>query len=216
MKLPHKRWNPNVMLAICVVLVTLGLVNACSKQLQNPRGKTEKQAVADISATAVAETRSDGTIAVRAATNKELASANALNEKFAAVDERFPSPNPPQHGSRLKAVRVVAPGLIYFDGAPTVRIDGIRCSPQGIERIAKKILAPDASVVILPSVAKSPSPIPAVVWVAYSRSDSSGEMFSAIADGALMNNQCEAEFSPTSKYNDRYAALAHAFSAAKK
>jgi hypothetical protein len=119
-----------------------------------------------------------------------MTSVNALDEKIAAIDKQYPAPDPPLHGVRLKAVRVAAPGLIYFNNAPTVRIDGIRCSKQGIELISKKILHPKALVLITPSASKFRNPLPAVVWVDYHDSDkvlSSSDMTSAVADAALMN-----------------------------
>jgi hypothetical protein len=148
-----------------------------------------------------------------------MASVDALDEKIASINNRYPAPDPPQNATRLKAVRIEAPGLIYFDNAPTVRIDGIRCSKHGIELISKKVLDPKASVVISTSAPNSRNPLPAVVWVAYKDSDKEPgtfDMASAVADAALMNHWCEAEYSPTNKYNDRYAALAKMLPAAKK
>jgi hypothetical protein len=195
------------------------LVGGCNRQPESRQEVTAKPVVPySLSASATAEKRSDGTISVRDTTSEELAGVSSIDAKLAPINKLYPAEDPPQNGPRLKAVRVTVPGLIYFKNAPTVRIDGISCSQQGIERISKAILSPSDSVVILPSGTKSLNPLPAVVWTVFSGSDKwlgAFQMFSSVADLALMNNWCVAEHSPTSKYNDRYTALAKAFSLAK-
>ncbi len=208
---------------ICTTLGLSAFLNGCGGQPAVSRESVAMQAEAKSapSECATAEKSSDGAMQTKNVdcTAKELEDVNALDSKITSIDDRYPAPEPPLNALRLKAIGVAAPGLIRFRNAPTIRIDGIRCPQDGIERLSKKILAADAEVVISPDEPVVHGPLPAVVWLTYVKSakePAASEMFSSIADAALMNNWCEAEYSSTSKYNERYAALAQAFGANKK
>jgi hypothetical protein len=182
---------------LCIISV------ACTSQ-------SDSKAINDITASATAQLKSDGSITVQKPTNDELLQANASARTFSAIDQLYPEgSNPPKGMPLSKATEVSVPGVVKLSDGRTIQMDGVRCSLDGVKSISHMALFDGVSIAFVPSTDSAPNPIPAQVWLV--SEISLGPSYSPIAEVALTNGWCSPSPTSTNKYNDRYAALAKTF-----
>ena len=169
----------------------------------------------ELSASAAAVANADGSTSIRQATSAELSELNETVTTAAKVDQRFPPSEPPTNVQAIKANGVVAPGLLQLEDGCRVRMDGVTCSPEGIEYISRLALDATTAIAYIPSSSEIQDPVPAEVWLVDSSlhdTDSSlGLSYSSIAETAIKSGWCIPIRTPTNPHNDRYQALYEAF-----
>ena len=193
--------------AITLFAVTL-VVGGCYRSTDHADSK-------GASATATAEASSDGTIVTRAPTEEEMDSLNDHSAKREAVDQRFPPPPIPIHAPRVKATRMLATGDLLLEDGRTIFLDGIACTNQGVEYLGRIFIDPAASLIVVESGAGVDGRIPAEVWTV-EKFDGGMEMYSFPAETGLTSGWCDPKRSPSSRRNERFAALAEAFANERK
>jgi hypothetical protein len=161
------------------------------------------------SASSTAVLNADGTVRTRNATSQELADVEAVERKGASVDKLFPRPEPPASASLSKGARVLPPSSVQLTDGRVVRLDGVRCSPLGLDYLSRFLLAPDTSLLVIPTGEAEERTIPADVWTV----DRSGTavIYAFPAETAITNGWCDPERTTTGRHTERYEALAKAF-----
>jgi len=158
---------------------------------------------------------SDGSAKVRKATEREKAGLKESTEKREAVDARFPGSPAPWGSPSERVTDVSVPGVLKLKGGRSVQLDGIRCNEEAVGYLRRILQDNTVSVVVVPSVESPTQPIPAEVWSADTDLQSKGlatsPAYSNIIETAITSSWCQVEATPTSKHNERYAALAKAF-----
>jgi hypothetical protein len=163
-----------------------------------------------LSASSTAVLEADGTVHTRKTTAEELAGVEDIERRGAAVDQLFPRPTPPPGAPLFKGIRVLAPASVELTDGRIIRLDGVRCSPLGLDYLSRFLLAPDTSLVVVPTGEAQDHVVPADVWTV----DRSGTavIYSFPAETAITSGWCNPERTATGKHIERYEALANAFS----
>jgi len=163
-----------------------------------------------VSASSTAELDADGAVHTRKATAKEVVALEDIERRVAAVDKVFPSPTLPPGAGLFKGVRVLAPASVELTDGRTIRLDGVRCSPVGLDYLSRFIVAPDTSLVVVPTGEAQDHVVPADVWTV--ERNGAAVMYSFPAETAIKSGWCDPERTATAKHSARYEALAKAFS----
>jgi len=173
----------------------------------------------EVSATAAAEASSDGSVQSREATTREKAELDEIIQKKGAINERFPGSPTPWGAASESVTDVSVPGVLKLAGGRSVQLDGIRCDEKAVNYLRRILQGEAVSVIVLPAEGATTQPIPAEVWSADNDLQRQGlaksPAYSNVVETAITSGWCEVVASPTSKHNERYAALAQAFKAAR-
>lgn len=159
------------------------------------------------SSTSTAVLDADGTIRTREATAQEQAGVEDLEQRGAAVDTVFPRPMPPTERPHYRGVRVLAPGSVELTDGRVIRLDGVRCSSLGLEYLSRYVLAPDTSLLVVPTGDAHAGAISADLWTVDHSGGAAIYMFPA--ETAITSGWCDPD--GTGKHAPRYEALAKAF-----
>ena len=173
----------------------------------------------EISATAAAVASSDGSVQTREATARERAELEEAIKKGKAIDERFPGSPTPWGLASERVIDVSVPGVLKLVGGRSIRLDGIRCDEKAVGYLRRILQGKGVSVVVLPAEGVTTQPIPAEAWSADTGLQQQGlaksPSYSNVVETAITSDWCQVQVSPTSKHNERYAALAKAFQPAR-
>ena len=187
-----------------LLLLTCALNFGCSERSEH-----------EISASATAETSSDGSVKVRKSTANEKARLDGDIQKRKQVDDRFPGSPTPWGSSSERVTDVSAPGVLRLAGGRIVQLDGIRCNEEAVGYLRRMLQDSSVSVVVVTSGESTTQPIPAEVWTADTDLQTKGlaiaPSYSNIVETAITSGWCQVEATRTSKHNERYSALAKAF-----
>jgi hypothetical protein len=134
---------------------------------------------------------------------------NDIEKAVAEIDVRFPPPPEPR-GPLFYVVSVSSDGVVIVMNAPSIKLDGAKCSPQGVKYIQRMITGEGDLIAFEPSVRSIREPIPAAVWRVLSLEVKSKAIrsYASIQDTALTSGWCTAVKTATTKEYPRYAALA--------
>ena len=187
------------LLVLFALVASAGLVACGSEHSPDKR----------IEASATATTSPSGEIVVRKPTSDEMAGVKRISDLNEQVNRLFPAPKPPVGVSGSNLVRLSDDGVFTLANGDRVSMDGVSCSPEGLD-VLRRLLIEDGTVVVV-SRRSSGSPAPAELWSARNMGLSEPS-YSAIAETAITNGWCAPKSSPTNPLNQRYQALAQAFS----
>ncbi len=169
----------------------------------------------EVSVAATTEASSEGSVKARKATATEKARLEEDNQKIKAIDERFPGSPTPWGSASERVTDISVPGVLKLAGGRSVQLDGIRCNEEAVGYLRRILQDDTVTVVVVPSGGSTTQPIPAEVWSADTDLQSMGlatsPVYSNIIQTAITSAWCQVEVTPTSKHNERYAALAQAF-----
>jgi hypothetical protein len=178
-----------------------------------------RQGSGEISATAAAVAVPDGSVQSRQATAREKAELDEAIRKEKTIDERFPGSPTPWGSASERVTGVFVPGVLKLAGGASVRLDGIRCDEKAVGYLRRILQEKAVSVVVLPAKGVTTQPVPAEVWSVDTDLQRQGlattPSYSNVVETAITSGWCQVEASPTSKHNERYAALAQAFQSAR-
>lgn len=178
----------------------------------------EKQRSIEVSAGITAEASSDGPTVVRKPTRQEVAGLNEVIAKREAVNARYPGSQTPWGASSERVIEILVPGILELQDGRRVRLDGVRCGEKAVGYLRRALQDETTKVAFLPSVESHTDPIPAEVWSVdtdlQAKNLATGPSYSNVTETAITSGWCEVEATATCKHNERYAALAKAFSTA--
>jgi len=191
-------------LGACLLLVGCIATLGCSERTNR-----------EITASAAAEVSSDGSVKVRKATASEKTRLEEGIKRAEAIDERFPGSAAPRGAPTDRVTEISVPGILKLQSGRSAQLDGVSCNEEAVGYLRRMLEGSNISVVILPSVETTTQPFPAEVWSIDSelqvKGITAGPGYSNIVETAIKSGWCKVEATPTSKHNDRYAALAQAF-----
>lgn len=169
----------------------------------------------EISASAAAERRPDGTITTRKATKSEVENLEQFRKSVDAIDYKYPGPQIPQNANTFKVKAVDDRGTITLENGQMVLMEGVTCSIPGTTYLRKLLAGEYDRVVYTPSSSGIQNPVRAYIWhVDLSlmtdpelKKFEFGPAYSPLNEIALTSDWCVAERSSSNAYNDRYEAL---------
>lgn len=173
------------------------------------------QHASGLSASATAESSSDGSVQARESNAAEVADIQRTIRKREAVDALFPGSSIPLDASQERVVAINVPGILELEDGRKVRLDGIGCDAIAVGYMRRILQEKSVSVVVLPSSRSNVTPIPAEIWTADTDLQTQGlaksPAYSNLTETAITSGWCKVEATATSKHNARYAALAKMF-----
>src|SRR5262249_23894582 len=140
----------------------------------------------------------------------ELVGVQTVSDLIEQVNKRFPAPMAPRGVTGSGVVRLSDEGVFTLADGDRVYMDGVSCFAEGLEALRRVVL--DKDVVVVVSRRSSGPPAAADLGSAKTMSGFIEPAYSAIAETAITSGWCRPVSSPTNPHNQRYAALAEAFS----
>jgi hypothetical protein len=173
---------------------------------------------AEISGTATAIRKSDGTIETRDASKKEKERLKQSLERHSEIDENYPGPLQYAEIRKLQLYEVKSvnsQGVIALKDGPDIILEGVKCDFKTKNYLAKLLSTEDDRIAFIPSSNRDMTPIPSYVWHAdlsimkdpELKDFIKGPSYSALNETALTSGRCLAEKTKTHKYYERYKAL---------
>jgi hypothetical protein len=195
--------------SILRVVVSVGLpllLVACAEHTK--RAETES-----LEAISTVEARSDGTVVEATASDAQLAETKRIHEAMRLIDDKYLPPTVPDPQSPVYRVAGMSTeGIVHLAGGMQVRLDGINCSQEGVSKLSRIMLDPEAAVAFAPSSPSNVQPVAAEVWLVQYLdlgADKPAPSFTRIAESALLSGWCTPWKTATSMaYDGRYAAIA--------
>jgi len=94
-------------------------------------GDVHSVVIADeISASAAAERRPDGTVITRKATKSEAEDLEQFRKNLDEIDRKYPGPQVPRNANSLKVRAVDDRGSITLENGQTVLMEGVKCNTR--------------------------------------------------------------------------------------
>ena len=194
------------------VAVRLILATTMSAALFGCTSGSDKNPAREIAGYSTGEVTSSGDVVHRKPTEQEKKSVDESFRALQTIDEHYPRPAEPDLNSKLyRVVKVGTELTLQLDTGPSVRIDGLQCSSQGIDYISRVLTDGDSRIAYRPFDSGSrAAPIPSEVWLVDVAASPNGPITndSLIAETALTSGWCVPLSSPTSPHYERYRALA--------
>jgi hypothetical protein len=157
----------------------------------------------------VAAVDQQGNVHTREPTAEELARVQTSQDKIEEINRRFPRAEIPAGVSPSTAVGVLPTGAVELSDGRKVRLDGLKCSDAGLEYLARLLVDPNSSLLVVPTGQIKDGVVPADVWT-LEKLDGGALSYSFPAETALTSGWCDVDPS-MSKQNDRYRSLVEAF-----
>jgi hypothetical protein len=115
---------------------------------------------------ASAERRNDGSVRVRSLTPSEIRAISAKQNSISHIDQQFPvEPIPATPPHTFQIVSVSDQGIFVTSERRKLRLDGVECTPAGIENIRALVVPGKARVAFIDSPPVDGEPIPANLWL---------------------------------------------------
>ena len=137
-----------------------------------------------------------------------------VETRMDAVDQRFAPVAAPSNLSPSQGSRMLPNGDLVLADGRTLVLDGVSCSREGYESLARWFLAESASLVVVETGPVLSGKVPADVWVVEQVGSGSSTTFPV--EAGIRTGWCDAKPSSTSRHNERFAALEVAFAAERE
>lgn len=191
------------------VVVNVGLallLVACAKHAKHAEIET-------LEAISTVETRPGGTVVEATPSGAQLAETKRIHEAMRIIDDKYPPPDVPDPQSTVYRVAGMSTeGIVHLVGGIQVRLDGVSCSEEGVSKLSRMMLDPEAAVAFAPSSPSNVQPVAAQVWLVRYLDVGAAKpvpSYIRVAESALLSGWCTPSKTGTSMgYDGRYAAIA--------
>lgn len=191
--------NWSVLLTACVLAAAAALTSSgCSTA-----GKTNPSP----SGTSTTEyPPKGGQVGAKQPSAEDMQRLEFLEAAAKDVNARFPVLDADPGMSLFRVSSVNADDTLALQNGPVIKMDGVRCSPEGIKTIAQMFASDsDLRVGWVRSTTDDSTPIRAEIWLI--EGEPSSRSYSRLQETAITSGWCEPDDSGPSKRHDRYVAL---------
>lgn len=147
-----------------------------------------------------------GQVVAKQPSAEDLRRLEFLEAAAKDVDTQFPVPDTALGIPLFRVSSVNPDATLALQSGPVIKMDGVRCSAEGIRTIAQMFASDnDLRVGWVRSTTDDSTPIPVEVWLIEGEPNS--RSYSRLQEMAITSGWCKPDDSGPSKRHDRYLAL---------